>query len=40
MDSLHLAAAFLSGADEFVTTERPGKPIYRSSLLTIVHLFD
>jgi len=40
MDSLHLAAAYLSRADEFVTTERPGKPIYRSSLVTIMHLFD
>jgi hypothetical protein len=39
MDALHLAAASLSRADEFVTTERPGKPIYRSSLLEIVHLF-
>ena len=40
MDALHLAAARLSGADEFVTTERPGKPIYRSSLVKIVYLFD
>ncbi len=40
MDALHLAAAHLSQADEFVTTERPGKPIYRSSLVRIVHLFD
>ncbi|MBI3679146.1 MAG: PIN domain-containing protein [Acidobacteria bacterium] len=40
MDALHLAAANLSRADEFVTTERPGKPIYRTSLIRIVHLFD
>jgi hypothetical protein len=40
MDALHLAAAYLSRADEFVTTERPGKPISRSSLVRIVHLFD
>ena len=40
MDSLHLAAAYLSRADEFVTTERPGKPIYRTSLIRIVHLFE
>ena len=40
MDALHLAAAYLSGADEFVTTERPGKPMYRTSLVKIVYLFD
>jgi len=39
MDALHLAAAHLSRADEFVTTERPGKLIYRSTLVKIVHLF-
>ena len=39
MDSLHLAAAYLSRAEEFVTTERPRKPIHRSSLVTVVHLF-
>lgn len=40
MDALHLVAAYLSRADEFVTTGRPGKPIYRSSLVRIFHLFD
>ena len=40
MDALHVAAAHLAGADEFVTTERPGKPIYRSSLIRAVYLFD
>jgi predicted nucleic acid-binding protein len=39
MDALHVAAAHLSGADEFVTTERPGKPMYRTSLVKVVHLF-
>ena len=39
LDDLHLAAAHLAGADEFVTTESPGKPIYRSSLVRIVFLF-
>jgi predicted nucleic acid-binding protein len=39
MDALHLAAAHLSGADEFITTERPEKPMYRSSLVKIVYLF-
>ena len=39
MDALHLAAAHLSAADEFVTTERPGKPIYRTTLVRVVYLF-
>jgi predicted nucleic acid-binding protein len=40
MDALHVAAAHLDGADEFITTERIGKPIYRSSLIAAVFAFD
>jgi predicted nucleic acid-binding protein len=40
MDALHVAAAHLLSADEFITTERPEKPIYRSSLAPIVYLFE
>jgi predicted nucleic acid-binding protein len=40
MDALHLAAAKLMDADEFVTTERPGKPMYRTSLVRVVYLFE
>jgi hypothetical protein len=40
MDSLHLAAAHLLKADAFVTTERPTKSIYRSSLVKVVYLFS
>jgi hypothetical protein len=40
MDSLHLAAAHLLRADEFFTTERPSKSIYRSSLVRMVYLFE
>jgi len=29
MDALHLAAAIRQGADEFVTAEKPGKPMFR-----------
>ncbi len=29
MDALHLAAAIRQGADEFITAERPGKPMFR-----------
>ena len=38
-DSLHIAAAHLLGADEFITTERPGKSIYRTSLVKVIYLF-
>ena len=40
MDALHLSAAYLSRADEFITTEKPTKPIHRSSLVKVVYLFD
>ena len=29
MDALHLAAAIQQGADEFITSEKPGKPMFR-----------
>jgi len=32
LDALHLAAALMLAADEFVTTEKPGKPIYRAGV--------
>lgn len=40
MDSLHLAAAHLLKADEFLTTEAPKKSIHRSTLVKVVWLFD
>lgn len=40
MDALHLAAAHLSRADEFVTTEKLNKAIHRSSLVKVVYLFS
>ncbi|MCC6394794.1 MAG: PIN domain-containing protein [Bryobacterales bacterium] len=39
MDSLHLAAAHLLGADEFFTIENPRKSIYRSKLVKVVYLY-
>jgi predicted nucleic acid-binding protein len=39
MDALHLAAAHLSGADEFVTTEKPEKAIHRCSIVEVIYLF-
>jgi predicted nucleic acid-binding protein len=38
LDALHIAAALSAGAEEFVTTEKPGKPLYRVPGLTIVSL--
>ncbi len=29
MDALHLAAAIRQGANEFITAEKPGKPMFR-----------
>lgn len=39
LDALHLSAAYLLGADELVTTERPQKPIYRTALVRVVYLY-
>ena len=38
MDALHVAAAYLLKADEFITTERPGRAIYRNSLVPVLYL--
>ncbi len=40
MDALHVAAAFLASADEFITTERPERAIHRTTLVKVVSLFD
>ena len=40
MDSLHLAAAYLLDADEFITTEKPSKSIHRSTLVSVSYLFN
>ena len=39
MDALHVAAAFLLKADELVTTEKPGKPMYRTTLVKVCWLY-
>jgi hypothetical protein len=39
MDSLHIAAAHLLKAHEFITTEKPGKSIHRTSLVKVVYIF-
>jgi hypothetical protein len=40
MDSLHIAAAHLLEADEFITTETPKKSIYRTKLVNVLYLFS
>jgi len=35
VDALHLAAAIRQGATEFITAEKPGKPIFRVSGITV-----
>jgi predicted nucleic acid-binding protein len=39
LDAFHIAAAYLLGADELVTTEKPQKPIYRSQLIRVICLY-
>ena len=40
MDALHVAAAHLAEADEFITTERPEKPLFRTRLVKVSYLFE
>jgi predicted nucleic acid-binding protein len=39
LDALHLAAAQAVGATEFVTTEKPDKPIHRTTLISMVSIY-
>jgi predicted nucleic acid-binding protein len=38
MDALHVASAFITGAEELITTERPTAPTHRVSGLTVVSI--
>ncbi len=40
MDALHIAAAISVNAEEFITTEKPTKPMYRVNDIKVVFLFD
>lgn len=40
MDALHVAAAALSEAELFITTEQPRKSVHRTSLVRVIYLFD
>jgi hypothetical protein len=39
-DALQLAAAIRQGAEEFYTSERPGKPMFRVNEIKVVSLFS
>ncbi|RUS98595.1 hypothetical protein DSM106972_079810 [Dulcicalothrix desertica PCC 7102] len=39
MDALHIAAALSVNASEFVTTEKPTKPMFRVSSIKIVSIY-
>jgi hypothetical protein len=38
MDALHVAAAHLLKAGEFITTEKPGRAVYGNGLVRALHL--
>ena len=38
MDALHVAAALLLKADQLITTEKPGKPIYRAEGVQVMYV--
>lgn len=40
MDSLHVAAALLVGAEELITTEKPTKPMYRVTGIQVISIWD
>ena len=40
MDALHLASAIRQGADEFITSELPGKPMFRLKELKVTSLYS
>ena len=38
VDALHLAAAIRQGAEEFITAEKPGKPMFRVRGITVTSI--
>lgn len=36
MDALHIVAATMTKADEFITTEKVGKPIHRATVVKVI----
>ncbi|RUT07717.1 hypothetical protein DSM106972_019770 [Dulcicalothrix desertica PCC 7102] len=40
MDALHIAAALSVDADEFITTEKPTKPMFRVTSIRVTSIFS
>lgn len=40
LDALHIAAAISAGVDEFITTEKPGKPLHRVKGIRVISIFS
>jgi predicted nucleic acid-binding protein len=40
IDALHIAAAILAGADEFITTEKSTKPMHRVTDIRVISITD
>jgi hypothetical protein len=40
MDALHVAAAVLVGATEFITNEKPEKSIHRTKSIQVVSIYS
>jgi predicted nucleic acid-binding protein len=40
LDALHVAAAISARVDEFITTEKPGKPMYRVKGIRVISIFE
>ena len=39
-DALQIAAAMRQGVEEFITSEKPGKPMFRVKRIRVVSLFS
>jgi len=39
MDALHVAAAVMAGAKEFMTTEKPSRSIYRTPSVQVISIY-
>ncbi|MGV8174512.1 MAG: type II toxin-antitoxin system VapC family toxin [Methanothrix sp.] len=40
LDAIHVASSISAGVDEFVTTEKPGKPMYRVKGIRVRSIFE
>lgn len=39
LDALHIACAVFAGAEEFITSENPNRPIHRTTLVKTISIF-